>query len=149
MNPRLLFLPTPARTRLVLNLLGLIILVGGLASAASIWLAQDRMERQRSAGGPDSTGPLPSEDSRRYTHDVELYYGQTGILMDKWRRWWQEWTHGKPLAKVIAAASLILASGLFYATAKGTHPTRLLKPNTTQGAAGSKPGAGDESARPG
>ena len=134
----------------MLNLLGLIILVGGLASAASLWLAQDRLDRQTSAGGGDTTGPLPPEDSRRYTHDVELYYGQTGILMDKWRRWWEEWSHGKPLAEVMAVASLILASGLFYAAANRPHPTKLLKSNTTQGAPDSNPAAGnDQSARPG
>jgi hypothetical protein len=132
------------------NLLGLIILVGGLASAASIWLAQDRTDKQRSAGGGDTAGPLSPEDSRRYTHDVELYYGQTGLLVEKWKRWWEEWTHGKPLAKVMAVASLIVASGLFYAAANRTHPTRLAKPNPTPGAPGSKPAAGDDqSARPG
>jgi hypothetical protein len=150
MNSRLLFLPTPARTRLMLSLLGLIILVSGLAVAASIWVAQDRLDRQTSAGGGDTTSPLPLEDSRRYTHDVELYYGQTGILVDKWRRWWEEWTHGKPLARVMAVASLILASGLFYAAANRPHPTRLPMPSTPQGAAGSKPAAAeDQSARPG
>jgi hypothetical protein len=134
----------------VLNLLGLIILLGGLASAASIWLAQDRLDRQTTAGVGDTTGPLPPEDSRRYTHDVELYYGQTGLLVEKWKRRWQEWTHGKPLARVIAGVSLILASGLFCAAANRPHPPRLPIPSTPQGAAGGKPAAGeDPSARPG
>ena len=117
MNLKLRSFPTPARTRLLLGLLGAFILAGGLAAAASLWLAQDRLDRQRSADGVDITGPLSPEDSRRYTRDVEVYYGQTGLLMDKWGRWWEEWTHGKPLAEVIAVASLILASGLFYAAA--------------------------------
>ena len=114
MNLKLLSSPTPARTRLMLNLLGVIILVGGLSTATSIWLAQDRIDRQRTAEGTDIPGPPSPDDSRRYTHDVELYYGETGLLMDKWRRWWEEWTQGKPLAKVIAVASVVLASGLFY-----------------------------------
>jgi len=128
----------------MLIVLGLVILVGGLSPAASIWLAQDRIDRQRSAGGTDIPGPLSPEDSRRYTHDVELYYGETGLLMDKWRRWWEEWTQGKPLAKVIAVASLILASGLFYAAANRSRPTGLPKPSTTQRPPGSKPAAGND-----
>jgi hypothetical protein len=124
MNPKLLCSPTPARTRLLLKLLGVVILVSGLSTAASIWLAQDRIDRQRSAGGTDLTGALSPDDSRRYTHDVELYYGETGLLVDKWRRWLEEWTRGKPLSKLVAVASLASAMGLFYVAAHRRSPTR-------------------------
>ena len=106
----------------MLNLLGVLILLGGLGSATFIWCVQDQIERQALAAqtngqGPGSSAqPLAPEDSRRYTHDVEMYYGETGILMDKWSRWWNELTHGKPLAETIAFSSLIVASGLLYAT---------------------------------
>ena len=73
------------------------------------------------------TEPLSPEDSRRYTHDVEVYYGETGLLMEKWQRSLEEWTQGKPLAKLIAAGSLILATGLFYAGANRDRPTGLPK----------------------
>ena len=120
---KLLRSPSPARRRSLVNLLGLVILLGGLGSATFIWCEQDQMERRMNAaplneGDSASTAqPLSPEDSRRYTHDVEMSYGQTGLLVDKWKRWWAEWTHGKPLAKTIAVASLIMASGLFYAGA--------------------------------
>jgi hypothetical protein len=107
----------------MLNLLGVLILLGGLGSATFIWCAQDQIERQALAaqkngqGSGTSAQPLSPEDSRRYTHDMEMYYGETGLLMDKWSRWWNELTHGKPLAETIAVASLVVASALLYAAA--------------------------------
>ena len=129
MDLKLLFSPTPARTRLMLKLLGVVILASGLGSATSIWLAQDRIDRQRGAGEPNVMEALSPEDSRRYTHDVELYYGETGLLVDKWRRGLKEWTQGKPLAKLVGVASLILATGLFYA---GANRSRLTGPGRRQ-----------------
>ena len=117
MNLKLLLSPTPARTRFMLKLLGVVILVSGLGSATSIWLAQDRIDRQRNANEANSVEPLAPEDSRRYTHDVELYYGETGLLVDKWKRELKTWTQGKSLANLIAVASLIMASGVFYLAA--------------------------------
>jgi len=139
MNLRLLYSPTAARNRFMLNLLGVIILVAGLGSAAFIWLAQDRIDRQSSAAGEDITGPLSPEDSRRYTHEVEMYYGETGLLMEKWRRWWDEWTQGKRLAGVIAVAAVILASGLFYQAANRRRPVETPKPSRTQHSPGGEP----------
>jgi hypothetical protein len=124
MNLLALSSQTPARRRLILNLLGLIVLIAGISSAASIWLAQDRIDRQANAGATNATEPLSPEDSRRYTHDVELYYGETGMLMEKWKRWIHEMTQGKPLADTIAVASLILASGLFYVASNRNRPTQ-------------------------
>jgi hypothetical protein len=121
----LLLTTTPATTRRMLKLLAVVILVSGLGAASSIWLAQDRLERQRSSEGPNVTEPLSPEDSRRYTRDVEVYYGESGLLMDKWRRWFEEWTRGKPLAELIGAASVILAAGLFYVGANRGRPTGL------------------------
>ena len=102
----------------MLSVLAVTILVSGLGSAISIWLAQDRIDRQTRAEVTDIAGPLPPKDSRGYTHDVEMYYGKTGLLMDKWGRWWEEMTHGKPLAKTIAVASLVVAVGVFYWASK-------------------------------
>src|ERR1035437_5934183 len=83
MNLRMLPSSTSARIRLMLNLLAVIVLICGLGTASSIWLAQDRTNRKGSAGGTDITGPLFPQDSRRYTHNVELYYGEPGLLMDQ------------------------------------------------------------------
>jgi hypothetical protein len=124
-NLKLLFAPTPATNRMMLKLLGVVILVSGLGAASCIWLAQDRLDRQRNAEGANMTEPIPPEDSRRYTHDVELYYGATGLLVDKWERWFEQWTRGRPLAKLIGATSIILAAGLFYGGANRRRPTGL------------------------
>ena len=104
-------------SRLTLNRLGLIILLVGFGSAVFIWLAQDRIDRQDKEG----TAALAPEDSRHYTHDVEQYYGETGLLVDKWTRWFEGLGHGKGLAKTIAALSLVAASGCFLSArvAKG------------------------------
>ena len=60
-----------------------------------------------------AAAPLAPEDSRRYTHDVEQYYGKTGLLADEWTRWFEGLLHGKPLAKIIAGLALVAASGCF------------------------------------
>jgi hypothetical protein len=130
MKLRLLPSPTPATIRFMLKVLGVIILVAGLSTAASIWLTQDRIDKQSNAGEADITGPLSPEDSRRYTHDVEVYYGQTGLLMEKWRRWWEEWTQGKHLAELIAVAAVLSASGLFSVSRDRRWPTKSLNTHT-------------------
>jgi hypothetical protein len=113
---RLAWLPsTPtARRRCAFNLVGVLLLAAGLGSAAHIWRAQDRMDRQAAAQESSGTlAPLSPEDSRKYSRQMEIYSGKTGLLMEKWTRWLGEWAHGKPLAKVIAALSLLAAGGCF------------------------------------
>jgi len=128
----------------MLRVLAVTILVSGFGCAVSIWLAQDRIDRQTRAEGTDVAEPLSPEDSRRYTHDMERYYGETGLLADKWRRWWEEMTQGKPLAEIIAVASLVAASGLFYMSANRSYPTGLPMPRTTQRPPDSNPAAGKD-----
>jgi hypothetical protein len=129
----------------MLKVLGVIILVAGLSTAASIWLAQDRIDRLRTDGEADVNGPLSPEDSRRYTHEVEVYYGQTGLLMEKWRRWWEEWTQGKLLAEVIKVSSVILASGVFYMAGNRRCPKAAPNPSAGQRSPGQRgPVAGSD-----
>ena len=114
---RILLPSTPsARRGLTLHRLGLLVLLVGFGSAVFIWQAQDRIDRQaRNAGTTDiAAAPLAAGDSRRETHDLELYYGETGLLMDKWGRWFEGLAHGKSLAKTIAVLSLVGASGCFF-----------------------------------
>jgi hypothetical protein len=136
MYQQVISFPKTKGNRLVLRVLAVIILVSGLGSAISIWVAQDRIDGQTRAEGTDIAGPLSPEDSRRYTHDMEVYYGQTGLLLDKWGRWWEEMTHGKPLARAIAVTSLVVAGGVFYLTTnRGTpnrHPQPGPKPTTAE-----------------
>jgi hypothetical protein len=91
--------------------------------ATSIWLAQDQIDRQARAAGTsdletaEGAGPLAPDDSRRYTHAVKVYYGETGLLLDKWKRGLEGLTQGKALAKTIAVSCLVVASGFFYIAA--------------------------------
>jgi hypothetical protein len=119
----------PRRPRLIFKLLALIVLFSGLSSAAFIRLAQDRIDRQSGATA-DSNELLSPENSRRYTHDVELYYGKTGLVMEKCKRWLESMTHGRPLAILIAVASLILDAGLFRMTASSRNQVWLPEPST-------------------
>jgi hypothetical protein len=114
MNPNALFSRMPRGRRARFNWLGVTVLVAGLGSATSIWLDQDRLDRQNRAQGSNGGEPLSIEDSRRYTRDVALYYGETGLLMEKGKRWFKDMTQGKPLAETIAVVSVGGAGGLFY-----------------------------------
>jgi hypothetical protein len=115
MNGTLLPTTPSARRGLILNLLGLLVLLVGFGSAVVIWRTQDRIDRQDRDGGTTdgAAAPLAPEDSRRYTHDVEQYYGKTGLLADEWTRWFEGLAHGKALAKTIAVLSLAAAGGCF------------------------------------
>ena len=110
----------PAGKELMLRSLAVIVLVGGLGMATSIWLAEDEIDRQtriqqtNDLEATEALGPLSPEDSRRYTRDVKVYYGETGLLLDKWSRTSEELTHGKGLAKTIALASVLATVGLFW-----------------------------------
>jgi hypothetical protein len=101
-------------------MLGAVIIVGGFVAAGSNWYSQDVVERQARArqtndlAGAAAAEPLPPDDSRRYTHDVEMYYGKTGMLLDSWTRVLESWTHGKRLSVVIAIGSLVVAGGCFF-----------------------------------
>ncbi|MGD0262556.1 MAG: hypothetical protein ABSD29_22560 [Verrucomicrobiota bacterium] len=80
-----------------------------------IWRAQDRIERENEAAQTaDPAAPLSPLDSRRQVRDVQLYYGNVGVLMEKA----DELLHGKPLAKTIAVVSVITAAGLFLVAAR-------------------------------
>ena len=104
-----------ARLPATLNWLGVLVLLAGLGSAALIWRAQDRIDRENEAAlTADPATPLSPLDSRRQVRDVELYYGNAGVLMEKA----DELLHGKPLAKSIAVVSVITATGLFLVAAR-------------------------------
>ena len=98
-----------------LNWLGVLVLVAGLGSAVLIWRAQDRIERENEAAqSADPAAPLSPLDSRAQVRDVQLYYGNVGVLMEKA----DELLHGKPLARTIAVVSVITAAGLFLVAAR-------------------------------
>lgn len=101
---------SPARIGLALRLLGVLVLLMGLGSAALIWRADDRAAEQLT----NPAAPLAASDSRKQSREIEIYYGKTGVLMERWREELGDLTHGKPLAKLIAVFTLIAACGCFY-----------------------------------
>jgi hypothetical protein len=109
-----------------LKLTSAIILLVGLVSAMLIY---------RSAGnytsnvigyeqGNGTIYPMDPEDYKSYSRDMELYGGTANVLLDELRRWFDGLWHGESLAYLVAGASILLSSGLFYAA---DHLAPLLK----------------------
>jgi hypothetical protein len=110
---------SPARLRLILHLLGVMILLAGYAGAALVWRAQDRIDQENAyleANGVDLS-PL---DSRRGTQQLEGQYGKMGILMESTGELAVKWTHGRPLAKALIVLSSLAAIGCFLVARRRT-----------------------------
>ena len=106
---------TFARFCSALNWLGVVVLVAGLGSAAFIWEAQDQVDRKNAAAqSADASAPLSLLDSRKQVRNVEIYYGELGVLVEEAK----ECLHGKPLARTIGIGSVVAAAGLFLAAAR-------------------------------
>ena len=100
-----------------LKLISAVILVAGLGSAA--WIYQRAGNEPYGALGyqiVDGTPyPIMPQDSKLYTHNLEVYGGKLNVIMDDFSRWFAGLWQGKSLAVMIAAAAIIMAWGLFYA----------------------------------
>jgi hypothetical protein len=105
-----------ARMQYRLRLLAGLILAAGWISAAWTWRAQDEVDRQNANRDPRLQMMAPG-DSARYTRQVEIYYGKTGLLTDRGLRALEELTHGKSLAMALAGGSFLVALGLFASAA--------------------------------
>ena len=108
-----------ARARAILNVLGAAILLVGLGTAVAIWRAQDRVDKSN----PDqevgnAMAPLAPTDSPKQSRDIEIYYGKTGLLMQRWSEKAKDLTHGKPLADLIGVVSALTATGCFLLAAR-------------------------------
>ena len=57
--------------------------------------------------------PLAISDSKKQTRQVEIYYGKTGVLMERWSEDWEILTHGKGLAKSVVVVSSLTAAACF------------------------------------
>jgi hypothetical protein len=102
---------SPARARWILNLLAVAILLAGYTGAALIWRAQDRLDQQKANQPANEADPLSSLDSRTDTRQIELLYGESGVVSARWMQWLNHMTHGKPLARmmvVLSSAAAIL-----------------------------------------
>ena len=80
------------------RLFGAIILVVGFAVAGWVWLAQN------AANGDESM-----LDSRKQVRQLQVYYGQSGVVFEQWTEWLKSLFHGKRLAAAIAVVSIIIA----------------------------------------
>ena len=105
----------PRRTRL--NLIGVIILVIGLGSAALIYHRAANLPGGAS-GYETADGtilPITPEDSKMYRHNLEVYGGKLNVMMDDFRHWFIGLWQGKSLAVIIACSTIIISYGFFYA----------------------------------
>jgi hypothetical protein len=103
------------RTRL--NLIALAVLLAGLGSAALICQRAGNTAPEV-LGYEEVNGklyPILPEDSKSYQRNMELYGGKANVLLDRFRRWFAGLWQGKSLARIIAAAAVIISLGLFYA----------------------------------
>lgn len=92
--------PLPAP--LALRLLGVVILLVGLGVATLIWQADDRSAQADAEQAANPAMPLATMDSKKQSREVEIYYGKTGLLMERGREELRRLTHGKPLAISLA-----------------------------------------------
>src|SRR6266404_5047650 len=105
----------PLMSKLTLHIVGSIILAVGIGGATLIhWNAQHPPEEVPYADD------LNALDSRKYGHDLELYSGKVGVLMDKWIRSAKELGHSEPFALSVAVIST--AAGISCFVAAGRRP---------------------------
>ncbi len=112
----------PRRTRL--NLISVIILVIGLGGAALIYHRAANLPGGAS-GYETADGtilPISPEDSKMYRHNLEVYGGKLNVMLDDFRRWFEGLWQGKSLAVIIAATTIIISYGFFYAANYLTQP---------------------------
>ena len=120
-----------ANQRTGLNLIGAIILLVGLGSAAFIYRAA--MNDSSSTSGYEVIGgfiyPSSGENSKKYMHDLELYGGKAAVLADEFMRWFAGLWHGTSLAFTVACITIIISLGVFLAAA---HLPSRLKPEVSR-----------------
>jgi hypothetical protein len=113
------------------NLLGALILVGGLGSAALIYhRAADIPYGALGYEIADGTiYPIMPENSKAYRHNLEVYGGKFGVMMDDFNRWFLGLWQGKSLALILAGMSILVSFAFFY---KAKCPSPTLKSPGTQ-----------------
>ena len=107
----------PARMRVGLNLVGFVLLLVGFAAAGFIWRSQNGVT-QSDQQAADPAAPLAPSDSRKQSRQIEIYYGKSGVLFERWSERLQSLEHGKPLAKAIVVVTCITAFGCFFVAAR-------------------------------
>ncbi len=104
------------RSSYLLNLIGVIILLGGLSSAILIYRSaeNDSTSILGYEEGSGSVYPVRPEDSKKYLRDMELYGGKANVLVDEFKRWFEGLWHGKSFAFIVGCVSILISLGFFY-----------------------------------
>lgn len=102
------------RSESVLYLVSAIVLVVGLSSAFLIYRASER-QLADSTVGEGELYELNPEYSKQYLRELELYGGQANVLAYEFRQWFVGLWHGKSLAYIVAAVTIVVSAGLSYA----------------------------------
>jgi hypothetical protein len=115
-------------TRFQLRALGLVVLLVGLVSALLIyWSGADASKppgnpEESDMGYENQDFNLSFADSKKATREMAIYYGQFGLVVEKWSRWLEELQQPRPMAAMIAAGSALFAAGCFAAARRRPPP---------------------------
>ena len=108
-----------------LYLIGAIILLIGLSSALLIFLtAEDNSESGvGNEVADESVYQVTPENSKMYTHDLELFGGKSAVLANEFRIWFDGLWQGKSLAFSVAGITLILFLGVIFVARHSKYDT--------------------------
>jgi hypothetical protein len=85
----------------------------GCFAAISIWPPPNSPATSADPQFADPAAPLAPSDSRKLSREIEIYYGKTGVLMERWREGLETFTYGKRLALLILVTSSLSAGACF------------------------------------
>jgi hypothetical protein len=98
-----------------LYLVAAVILLAGLCGALIIYIAAGSGDNSLADTG--NFFQLGPGESKRYTHDLELYGGKSSVLADELMRWFDGLWEGRSLAFTVAGISLFVSS-MFFLTGR-------------------------------
>ncbi len=103
-----------------LRMIGIVILLIGLISAAAIYIITERSAA--SAVGYDIVDgqayAISPGSSKRYVHDLEMYGGKAAVMADEFNRWFNGLWQGTSLAYTIAFLSIVTSLGFFFVASR-------------------------------
>ena len=89
-----------------LYLIATVILLVGLSSALPIYFLTENE--------PESTLIHEFENSKMYTHNLEVYGGKLNVFADDFIRWFVGLWYGRSLAYTVACLSIFISLGCFF-----------------------------------
>ena len=98
--------------RTAFNTLGILIFLLGTGSAGLIhWNArQSKVQKTSAVQGTWQDGTLATQDSKKSSRDVEMYYGKAGMVAVRLRDWFEQ---PESLAIILATISTLAALACF------------------------------------